>query len=295
MPVYSSPGFTERRQMATSLHLQAARAVPKFHPNAITRLVNNICPWNPDSGKYGYRYYHEVLLPNPGISVGEAEALRSKLGIRDHFDQGHIRWLYTFVKAPGFPFIEIDGKTYDPKQYDWEPTAPRTAIPAVPAPEVQGNTTIEEQILHELRLMNERMARVLERLEQNGSPAARAMESNRIDFMQRSDAAHMGNPASPTELGTMNWSNWNEARKTQYGPDQQIEVLNPNAHTSSRIKKVDRRERFESYAIYNTVGKYCTNYKAMKEAGRWNDPDSNSSNGMTDIAWDVWKGNIRVV
>jgi hypothetical protein len=56
--------------------------------------------------------------------------LDASWGIRDHFDQGHVRWLYTFVKAPGFPFIEVDGQTYHSAQRDRALTVPSVSTPA---------------------------------------------------------------------------------------------------------------------------------------------------------------------
>jgi hypothetical protein len=79
--LYYSDLFQKREQKwATSLHLQAARRVPKFHPHAAVRLLSDINPWRPDLGQYGHRFFEEVLRPNPISTVGKLEALRRQLG-----------------------------------------------------------------------------------------------------------------------------------------------------------------------------------------------------------------------
>jgi len=98
--------------MTGSQHLRDYRSVPLFHPNASVRLLNDINPWRP--GIRGHQFYEQVLRPNPVSTVREIEAFRKELEIGDERPQGHLRWIYTFKKAPGFPFIEVDGRVYSP-------------------------------------------------------------------------------------------------------------------------------------------------------------------------------------
>jgi hypothetical protein len=96
--------------MAASQHLRDYRSLPLFRPDASVGLLNFINPYPGPSR--GHDFWERVLRPHPVSTVGELEAIRIKLGILQDRPQGHFRWLYTWIKAAGYPFIEIDGRVW---------------------------------------------------------------------------------------------------------------------------------------------------------------------------------------
>lgn len=125
--------------MGTSSHLRAARALRKFHPSATIRLLGDINPWR--TGTWGTRCFDEILRPQPVITVHEFQNLLIQLGIPDNFDQGHLRWLFTWHKHAAFPFISVDEKLYDPKETYVAAERPALVTPpAPPAPHMPAMT-----------------------------------------------------------------------------------------------------------------------------------------------------------
>jgi hypothetical protein len=90
-------------------HHEAWMAQPRFPFKARLEFLHDVNPWSPRS--QGFRYY-ETLLKSRATTIDEAIAVAVKMGITRSEAQKHLRWIYTWVRAKGFPFIAVDGKTY---------------------------------------------------------------------------------------------------------------------------------------------------------------------------------------
>jgi hypothetical protein len=94
-------------------HFLDWRALSQFHPNDTVRLLNTTFnPWR--GGTRGHRMWNEVLVHNPVSTVHELEKRKAELRIPDEGwgSAGHLGWLFTWIKKPGFPFVEIGGQVF---------------------------------------------------------------------------------------------------------------------------------------------------------------------------------------